>query len=138
MSKTGHAQTSAGSFATARRGGLSSEEIRMAEALRARERPVSWQNLARRFGCSEIDLRRALGDLPGEAANDTTEERPPEPEGDWSERRCQAFARLWNDGYLAEDIAVTFGITVSAVKARRAKMGLPPRVPGSRVVWGAG
>lgn len=73
MSKTGQAASSAGSFATSRRGGLSGEELRMAEALRARERPVSWQNLARRFGCSEIDLKKAL--IP-QYANDDGEDWP--------------------------------------------------------------
>jgi lambda repressor-like predicted transcriptional regulator len=91
MSKTAHAQTSAGSFATARRGGLSSEEIRMAEALRARERPVSWQNLARRFGCSEIDLKNAL--IP-QYANDDVERWPFGPADDVIKAVIRAVADM--------------------------------------------
>lgn len=48
---------SAGTFATARRGGLTAAEIREIEAHRARERPTPWQALARRYGRSEADIK---------------------------------------------------------------------------------
>lgn len=60
MSKTATAQSPAGLFATSRRGGLTFEEIRMVEALRARERPVSWQNIAARMGRCVADVRGSI------------------------------------------------------------------------------
>lgn len=60
MSRTGTPQGPAGLFATSRRGGLTAEELRMVEALRARERPVSWQNIAARMGRCEADVRASI------------------------------------------------------------------------------
>lgn len=58
MSQDG--RSTAGLFATARRGGLTNAEIFEIEAHRKRERPTPWQALAQRYGLSEIDLRAAF------------------------------------------------------------------------------
>lgn len=80
-------QTSAGAYATSRRGALTSLEIHEIEALRARDRPVPFNALARRYGRCEADIR-ALFIVPEPKA--ATEE--PWPFGEASEA-VQAVVR---------------------------------------------
>lgn len=49
--------TSAGLFATSRKGGLTTVEIKEIEAHRAKDRPTPWSALAKRYGRCEADLR---------------------------------------------------------------------------------
>lgn len=49
--------TSAGLFATSRKGGLSAIEVREIEAHRSKLRPTPWSALARQYGRCEADLR---------------------------------------------------------------------------------
>ena len=60
MIQASHNNGAGGVFATSRRGGLTNEEVRTAQALRSGARPWSFQNIARRLGRSEIDVRRML------------------------------------------------------------------------------
>lgn len=57
MSRTATQQGPAGLFATSRRGGLTKAEVSLVEELRALDRPWSWQNIARRLGRCEADVR---------------------------------------------------------------------------------
>ena len=57
MSRTATQQGPAGSFATSRRGGPTADDLRTAERLRSGDRPWSWQNIARRLGLCEADIR---------------------------------------------------------------------------------
>ena len=56
MSRTATQQDPAGSFATSRRGGLTSADIIKAEALRRQSPPVSFQNIAKQLQCCQADL----------------------------------------------------------------------------------
>ena len=57
MSGTSMNPAAAGLFATARKGGLTNEEIHEIEAHRAKARPTPWSALAKRYGRCEADLR---------------------------------------------------------------------------------
>ena len=61
MIQLSHNNGTGGAFATSRRGALTNDEVRTAQALRSGDRPWSFQNIARRLGRSEIDVRRMLG-----------------------------------------------------------------------------
>jgi hypothetical protein len=114
-------QTSAGAFATSRRGRLTNEEIHQIEALRARERPMSWQHIAQRFGRCEADLRAAF---------------EPKPERRVEEEPVATRKNLpWNDqqtGYLVAsygkvpcaEIAHVLGCQTSAVIGKAFRLGL--------------
>jgi hypothetical protein len=58
------ALSGAGSFATARRGGLTSEEKREIRAHRYRDRPTPWQALAKRYGRPEEEIRALFDPAP--------------------------------------------------------------------------
>lgn len=47
----------AGLFATARRGGLTRDQVHEIEAHRARDRPTPFQALAARYGVPEMEIR---------------------------------------------------------------------------------
>jgi len=89
---------SGGAFATSKRGGFTSEEIREIKAHRAKERPTPWAALARRFGRCEADIRAlfapvevatkpALDKLP---ARHATGRKPPA----WTPSEIAIFARV--------------------------------------------
>lgn len=52
-----HNSPLAGLFATARKGALTTAEVREIEAHRAKERPTPWSALAKRYGRCEADIR---------------------------------------------------------------------------------
>jgi hypothetical protein len=127
MSATSHQNTGAGAFATARRGGLTSEEVRMAEALRARDRPVSWQHIATRLGKCEIDIRRVVAERTPEPVKPAAE---PVDDGrknfQWNDQQTalliQVYGKVDND-----TLAAALGINVTALTGKAFRMGLTKR-----------
>lgn len=109
---------SAGSFATARRGGLTNEEIRQIEAHRARERPTPWQALSKRYAVSEISLRQLLDGL-----NSIAPEKAETPETPLDAE----FRRLWDQGVVTDAICTELGMCRSTAWKTRVRLGLEPR-----------
>jgi hypothetical protein len=105
----------AGHFATARRGGLTNEEIRQIEAHRARERPTPWQALAKRYAVSEITLRQLFDGL---------ESISPSPMADPNDQKLKD---MWRRGVRSNVICSELGISRSTLWAKRTHLGLPSR-----------
>ncbi len=130
---TAHQNTGAGAFATSRRGGLTSEEIRMAEALRARDRPVSWQNIAARMGRCEADVRRHLE--PAESVQPVEQEAPvpvraPAPIRDPNRAKSGRPSPYWS----AEELAIMARVQCGELSVRGAAL-LLNRVPSNVRYW---
>lgn len=51
---------SAGSFATTRRGGLTSEDVNEINSHRHRDRPTPWSALAKRYGRTEAEIKAVV------------------------------------------------------------------------------
>lgn len=99
-----------GSFASARKGGLTGDEIRQIEALRSGPRPVPWQAIAARYGRCMEDIQRAFQPLP---ANDL------KPVTAWHLGPCSEKVQAF---VLAE--CKRHGVTTSEIAAvRRADSG---------------
>lgn len=128
--------SSAGLFATARRGGLTMEQVREIEAHRAKDRPTPWQALAARYGRPVADIR-AVMESPRPASAQTVE--PPEPPqidkrkaaSDRLTSKEPMMVRLWNQGVGVQEISRTLGIGLSSVTTLRNRLNLPSRVAGN-------
>lgn len=119
---TANAPSSAGAFATSRRGGLTGEQIREIKAARAKPRPTPWQALARQYGVSELDIR-GIFDPPKAPAVVVA----PTPPG-WCRKR-RIVAELWAENIPIRVIADRLGVSESYVKQLAAEMDLPKRGP---------
>lgn len=94
MSQTARVDFGAGQFATSRRGGLTSAEIREIEAHRSKERPTPWSALAKRYGRCEADLRSAMSMSASIIEADAI---APEPRGEWSADEITLLQLLFID-----------------------------------------
>ncbi len=128
MTGTAHQNTGAGAFATARRGGLTGEEIRLAENLRKGPRPLSWQHIAMRLGKCEIDIRRHLvGHATPEPVNPA-----PEPVDDgrknfpWNDQQTALLIQVYGkvDNHT---LAAALGVHVTTLTGKAFRMGLTKR-----------
>ena len=128
MSGTAHQNTGAGAFATSRRGGLTSEEIRMAYRLRKGPRPLSWQHIATRLGKCESDIRRQL---VSESAPEPVETAPEPVDGSrknypWDDTQTALLTQLY--GKVDNNtLAAALGIHVTALTGKAFRMGLTNR-----------
>ena len=104
-----------GEFATARRGGLTSVEIREIEAHRAKDRPTPWQALARRYGRPESDIK-ALFIKPD---NDDKAMPPAWPFGE-----CDAAVQA-----VIRSVAIRHGVSLDEMSS--------PQVGGRHHIWTA-
>lgn len=131
MSATARQPGCAGIFATSRRGGLSGEEIRMIEALRAKDRPEPWQALAMRFGRPVEDIKAVCNAVTFEPSD---ARRPPLPANDPRpvavDTPAALLPGLWVAGLSVNQIADILGIDDRSVKRLRERLGLPPRIRG--------
>lgn len=137
MSATARSVGSAGLFATSRRGGLGLEEIRMIEALRAKDRPEPWQALAMRFGRPVEDIRAVIESprpsgqreaSPPVADRPEPEKAPPPYRYGHLENR---FAAMWREGVGVHDICRALHISTSSAKLIRTRLDLPLRKRGT-------
>lgn len=121
-----------GEFATARKGGLTTEEIRQIEAHRAKARPTPWSALARRYGRCETDIRIALRRLSEPvacrpAAPVTTrgdERRSLAPVALWTEAEDRLLVALFIDAnWTATEVAKSLGRTPLGVASRAKRLG---------------
>ena len=123
MSKTATPQGPAGDFATARRGGLTRPEILLVEQLRSGDRPVSWQNIARRLGRCEADVRSFFAEPE---PNDPAEDGPKVSQ--WGPAQVAYLkARYTIDGPAA--VATVLGSTATAVSKKANRLGIS-QAPG--------
>lgn len=131
---------SAGNFATARRGSLTTLEINEAEALRAKG--WSWQNIARNLGRCESDVKMALDS--GRAVVVRLPPPPvPPPANAQSDREMRRLAErnrrltaMWKDGVALDAIAEALSLSRERVKQLRVSLGLEPRgKPRVYVTW---
>lgn len=131
MSSTARSPSSAGSFATSRRGGLTNEEIRMIEALRAKDRPEPWQALSARFGRPVEDIKAVCS-----APRPVVEIKPYLPEPALAtplppvNTPAALLPGLWIAGLSVDQISNILGIDDRSVRRLREKLGLPPRYRG--------
>jgi len=134
VSRTAQTQPLAGSFASSRRGGLTSDEIRMAEALRARERPVSFQNIAARLGRCEADVRRHFEPAIAVAPVEVATPQPPKPVlvtiRDPNRAKSGRPAPYWS----AEELAIMARVQNGEQSIRGAAL-LLKRVPSNVRYW---
>jgi hypothetical protein len=131
MSATARSAGSAGCFATARRGGLTCEEIRQIEALRSKDRPEPWQALAARFGRPVEDIK-AVCTAPRPVVEIARHLPPPEPVAPPQPVNTPAalLPGLWIAGLSVDQISNILGIDDRSVRRLREKLGLPPRYRG--------
>lgn len=125
MSATAIRAGSSGDYATSRRGGLTQAEINMAEALRAGPRPVSFQNIAARFGRSVEDVRRHVDPKPSapvaEASPAAIPVRAIEP---WPFNKCAVEIEE-----AVRAAAEAHGVTLKAIGQRQATgMAMPQEI----------
>ena len=118
MSGTATQQGPAGSFATSRRGGPTAADIRTAERLRSGDRPWSWQNIARRLGLCETDVRAFFADPE---PNDPADNGPKATQ--WGPAQVAYLrARYTIDGPSA--VATALGSTATAVSKKASRLGI--------------
>ena len=131
---------SAGNFATARKGGLTTLEINEAEALRSKG--WSWQNIARNLGRCETDIKAALDTRCGVVV--PMPSPPPavaiNAQADREMRRIaernRRLTEMWKDGVALDAISEALSISRERVKQLRVSLGLAPRgKPRARVIW---
>lgn len=118
---------SVGAFATARRGGLSYEEMRQIEAHRAKDRPTPWQALAAMYG-RPVDALKALFEPKEPQA--PAPAPPPGPQDasskfEWTERTDKLLRVAYGEfGSSAADVAKMIGCTKAAVIGRAYRLGI--------------
>ena len=128
---------SASGFATARRGGLSGEQMREIEALRSLPRPTPWQALAERYGVCITDIKKVCEPAPAAptAVNDdkpmmTWEERMRRQRLTrratfWTEEKDRALKRMWVDQWMAaSQCADILGVSVKSAEQRLKTLGI--------------
>ena len=131
MSATARQPGSAGMFATSRRGGLSNEEIRMIEALRAKDRPEPWQARAARFGRPVEDIRAIFGAPRPIVEIERHMPAPaPTPAPPPVDTPAALLPGLWIAGLSVDQIADILKMDPRSVSRLRERLGLPPRIRG--------
>lgn len=123
MSKTATPAGPAGNFATSRRGGLTKPEILLVEELRSGPRPWSWQNIARRLGRCEADVRAHFegGPLPAEQERVVVD--LPRKNFAWDDAQVgYLIARYSIDG--PEAVALVLGCTRTAAIGKAFRLGI--------------
>lgn len=131
MSRNAGLPTSAGSFATARRGGLCKSDIERAKAdIGPRATPSM---IARYLGCCVDDVQAIL-DLPAISARgpeERTAEQAAALQRRQDEDRDKVFIRLWCEGVTVVEIAEYFGVSTVTCHHWRVRLGLPTRLKAS-------
>ena len=116
-----------GQYATARRGGLTTLEIRQAEALRAKR--WSWQNIANVLGRCREDVQMALEAKGLEAiAAPTSQAVLAERAKLEAETRDRRFIEMWGSNASVADIADHFSVSTTTINAWRIRLALPSRL----------
>lgn len=125
MSKTATQQGPSGLFATSRRGGLTPAEIRLVEDLRSGDRPVSWQNIARRLGRCEADVRVLFTETEAglSVVEKVPEEREPRTNFPWDDAQTGYLIARYNlDG--PEAVALVLGCSRTAAIGKAYRLGI--------------
>lgn len=129
MSATARQPGAAGMFATSRRGGLSGEEIRMIEALRAKDRPEPWQALAARFGRPVEDIKAVCtAPRPTVEFEPYVPATPAPPPSQAVDTPSVLLPGLWVAGLSVDQIADILKMDPRSVSRLRERLGLPPRL----------
>ena len=120
--------TSAGLYATARRGGVSSTDIETAKADIGPRATVSM--IARHLGRCEDDVRAALAtrEIRAEPSEDMLRRQAEQRERERSAELDRRFALMWEAGVALEKIQETFSVSKSKIHGWRVRLGLEPRV----------
>jgi len=129
------------SFATTRRGGLTTEEIRQIEAHRNRERPTPWQALSARFGRPVADIQAVICSPRPTGEVRTDDLAPPAPPP--NTRVCDRITKheervkaLWEDGVGVNAICSALGISPTTLNVIRKRLKLKARAVGNQcLVW---
>jgi len=129
------------SFATSRRGGLTTDEIHEIEAHRNRERPTPWQALSARFGRPVADIQAVIYAPRPTGHVRTDDDAPPElPHNtrvsDRITRHEERVKALWEDGVGVNMICNTLNIGPTTLTVIRKRLGLKARAVGNQgLVW---
>lgn len=116
-----------GQFATARRGGLTRDQIREIEAHRAKDRPTPWQALSARYGYTVPDLKAAIDKTPIYVSSVEPEPGEPSP-AIWSEEDERRLRVMFIDLDLpATAVASALGRTRESIIGKARTMGLKKR-----------
>lgn len=120
--------SSAGIFATARRGGVSSSDIEAARADIGSRATISM--IARHLGRCEEDVRAVLAvrEIRAEPNEDVLRRQAEQRERERLAELDRRFAIMWNAGVALEQIQKVFGISKSKLHGWRVRLGLEPRV----------
>lgn len=121
-----------GSYATSRRGGLSSAEMREIRAHRAKARPTPWQALASMYGRPVAEIQALFGPAandnasPAVAETSAPEPKAPRLRGDalWTKHNLQLLRLATEAGYTSDKIAAMVGCSPGAVRAKRVALGI--------------
>lgn len=133
--------SSAGSFATARRGGVLQSEVNEARhKLGARATPAQ---IAKVLGRCEADVRAILdGSLTCETMAQAEARKAAEARAAEARQRAKQeadealLASMWHDGVKLVDIGARFGCAEDRIRRWAKRLGLPNRRPGRKpIVW---
>jgi DNA-binding CsgD family transcriptional regulator len=129
------------SFATSRRGGLTTDEIHEIEAHRNRDRPTPWQALAARFGRPVATIQAVIY-APRPTGHVRTDDDAPPPlphntrVSDRITKHEQRVTALWKAGVGVNAICNTLSISQTTLNVIRKRLGLKLRAVGNQgLVW---
>jgi transposase-like protein len=126
VSATAQHQSQAGLFATSRRGGLTSEEIRKAEGMRAKG--WGWQNIANVLGRCREDVQQSLEPIDLEIIAAPTSPEVLAARAKIEEQNRDArFAEMWSTNATVADIADHFRVSTVTISKWRLRLGLAAR-----------
>lgn len=132
--------TASGLFATARRGGLTGDEIREIGALRSGPRPVPYRVLADRYGRCEADIRAVMEPTPrADNAPADNDDQPPTLTFEdyrraermsrrhpfWTPEKDRSLRKMWVDLWMpASQCGEALGVSTKVIESRLQTLGI--------------